>query len=66
MVYHRIEFSYLCYTVGPYCLSILYVKAYIYYCQPPTPSLPNPCPTPSPLATASLFSMTIILFLFHR
>ena len=49
------KYSSLCYTVGPCCLSILYIKAYIFEPQPPTPSLerflwrPPWCPgTPCP------------------
>ena len=30
MVYHKIEYSSLCYTVGPCCLSILYIIVCIY------------------------------------
>ena len=58
-----IEYSSLCYTEGPYCLSIsVYTSLHplilnsLYYHLPP----------PSPLATTSLFSMSLILFLFHR
>ena len=36
-----IEYSCLCCTVGPWCLSIFYVTTYIFYPQPPTPSLPS-------------------------
>ena len=54
-----IECSCQCYTVGPCCLSILYATVCV--CQPltPTPSLP-----PIPLATTSLASLSVILFLF--
>ena len=34
----------LCARVGPCCLSILYIKAYVCWPQPPTPSLPQPPP----------------------
>ena len=39
-----IEYSSLCYTVGPCCLSILYIIAYICWPQPLSPSLPQPPP----------------------
>ena len=47
-------------TVGPYCLSILYII--VRFCEPqtPNPSLPHPL---SPLASISLFSMSVSLFL---
>ena len=50
------EYSYLHYTAGPYCLSILYVIASICELQP--------SPNPLPGATISLFSMSMRLFLF--
>ena len=54
-----IEYSSLCSTVGSCCLSILYILVCIYQPQTPNPSL-------SHLATTSLFSVSVILFLFHR
>ena len=55
-----------CCTVGPCCLSVLYILACICSTQTPTPSS-------RPLATASLFYVSVSLFLvsvslflFHR
>ena len=56
-------YSSLCYTVGPCHSSILNVIVYIYQPQTPTPSLSLPA---SPLATTSLISMSVSLFLFSR
>ena len=56
------EYSSLCYTVGPCCLSILYIIVCICQSQTPTPSLP----TFLPLGNYSLFSMSVSLFLFCR
>ena len=53
----NVEYSSLCYTVGPCCLSILYVTACICQSQAPNPSLLHP------LATTGLFSMSVSLFL---
>ena len=40
---------------------------YIYQFASANPKLPiQPLPTPSLLATTSLFSVSVILFLFHR
>ena len=58
-----IEYSSLCYTAGPCCLSILYIVICICSSQIPNSSLPN---SPSLLATTSLFSMSVSLFLFHK
>ena len=58
-----IGYSSLCSTVGPCCLSILYVTVCIYERQTPTPSLLH---LPFSLAATSLFSMSVGLFLFHR
>ena len=60
-----IECSSLCYTVGTCCLSILYiiVCSYWYQSQTPNPSLPQ---LVYPLATTSLFSVFVNLFLFCR
>ena len=58
-----IKYSSLCYTVGPCCLSILYIIDCICYFQICNPSLPH---LPFPLATTSLFSMSVRLFLFRR
>ena len=61
VVYHGdIEYSSLCYPVGPLCFSILRIVVCI---------IPNSfllSPTPSLVATASLFSASGCLFLFHR
>ena len=58
-----IEYSSLCYTVGPCCLSILY----IYYCVYFNPKfLIYPFLPLSPLVTISLFSMSVSLFLFCK
>ena len=43
-----VEYSSLCYTVGSYCLSILYIKVCICYFWIPNPSLTH---APFPLAT---------------
>ena len=51
-----IEYSSLCYTVGPF-LSILYIAVCICQSQIPNLSLP-----PSPLVTINLFSMSVSLF----
>ena len=58
-----IESSSLCYTVGPCCLSILYILVCICYSQTPNLSLFYPS---SPLATTSLISVSVSLFLFCR
>ena len=57
---HDIEYSSLCSTTGPCCLSILYIIV----CIPNSHSIP-PLP-PSHLSTASLFSMSVSLFLFCK
>ena len=62
-LYRQIGYSSLCYTVGPCCLSILNVIVCIYQPQIPSPYLSF---TPSPLATISLVSMFVSLFLFCR
>ena len=54
------EYSFLCYIGGLCCLFILQIIVCI--CQPQTPSLPSP----HPLATITLFSMSVSLFLFCR
>ena len=48
----------LCYIIYPCCLSILYIVFCIFYS--PTPNLPAPFHLP----TASVFSVSVILFLF--
>ena len=48
-------------TVGPCRSAILYIIVCICQAQPPGPSLPH---SPSVLATASLFSKSVSLFLF--
>ena len=50
-------YSSLCYTLGPCCSSILNVIVCIYQPQIPSPSLP----LPTPLATTSLISMSLLL-----
>ena len=54
------ESSSLYYTVGPCCLSILYIHQFT-SANSKLPLLS--CPTPFPLATTSLFSRSLILFL---
>ena len=44
-----IEYSSLCYTVGPCCLSILYIPVFICQSQTPNPTLSYPLPTWQPL-----------------
>ena len=51
-----IEYSSLCYTVGPCCLSVLYITACVCSSHTPSPFFPQP---PSPLATTSLFSVFV-------
>ena len=53
-----IEYSSLCYTAGPCCISFLYKLICI--CQPQTPNLS--LPTLSPLIAIRLFSMSQNLF----
>ena len=57
-----IEQCSLCYTVGAYQLSILYVVVCICQSQSPNLSLP----TPSPLVTIGLLSTSVTLFLFCK
>ena len=59
----EIGYSSLYYTVGRCCLSILTVIVWVYQPQIPSPSLSLP---PAPLATTSMISMSVSLFLFHR
>ena len=55
-----IEYSSLCYTIGPYCLSTLYAPV----CNKKIPnSQSNPLPPTAALANTSLFSMSLILFI---
>ena len=64
MFHHkRLEHSSLYHKVGPHCLSILNVVGCIYQPQIPHPSHSPPL---SPLATTSLFSMSVSLLLFFR
>ena len=51
----------LCYTIGPCCLSILYVIVHI--CCPQTP-IPSPLHAPCPLEATILFFMSMSLFCF--
>ena len=53
----------LCYTVGPYYLSILYIAMCISQSQSPNLSL---LPHISPLVTMNLFSKSLSLFLFCK
>ena len=56
------EYSSLCSTVGPCCLSILYIIVCICWPQTPNPSLPqSPPPWQPPVC-----SLCLSLFLFHR
>ena len=55
----HIEYSFLCYMVGPCWLSILYIV--VVYVNPKFLIYP---PHLSPLVTISLFSMSVRLFLF--
>ena len=64
------EYSFLSYTVGPCCLFLLYIKIPSIYrslhlLNLLTPAS-NPPPTHCPLATISLFSICLILFLYQR
>ena len=54
-----IEYNSLCYTLGPCCLSVLYIIGSICYSQ----SIPPPSP---PSWQPHLFSMSMSLFLFCR
>ena len=56
-----IKYNSICYTVGPCCLSILYMFVSADAKFPIYPSLTLPH-----LATTSLFSTSVSLFLFHR
>ena len=55
-----IEYSCLCYTVGPFCLPILYIAVCICFSQILNLSLPHPL---SLLVTLSLFSISVSLYL---
>ena len=57
-----IEYSSQCCTVGTCCLSILYIEVYIYESQTPSPSHLHR--RPFPLATKSLFSVSVSILLF--
>ena len=59
-----IEYHSLCYTVGPCCLSILHIYTGLHL-QIPKAQCISP-PLPLSLATTSLFSMSMRLFLFRR
>ena len=59
----NIEYSSLCYTVGPCWLFILYIECV--YVNPNFLIYPSPHPL-SPLVTVSLFSMSVSLFLFCK
>lgn len=56
--------SSLCCTAGPHGLAILHAIVCIY--QPQTPHPSHSLPLPSPLATTSLVSMSVSLFLSDR
>ena len=59
---YYIEYSSLCYTVDPCCLSILYIVVGVYF----NPKLlVYPC-CGSSLVTINLFSMFLSLFLFCK
>ena len=60
----NIEQCYLCYTLGPCCLSILNIAVCTYQSQ--TPSLSLPLPQPFPPVTISSFSKSVCLFLFCK
>ena len=60
MAYHDIEYSSLCYTLGP-CPSILHVIVCTCQSQTPTPSLPHPSSFP---ATTSLLLCLWVCFCF--
>ena len=63
MAYHKIEYSSLCYTVR----TLLFIHSIcnsLHLLTPVSHSIPPP--KPSLLASTSLFSMSVILFLFHR
>ena len=57
----NIKYSSLCYTVG--LLFIHSISKSLHLLIPPSNSYP--LPTPSPLTTTSLFSVSLILFQFH-
>ena len=61
---YDIEYSSLCYTVRPCCLSILYILASS--ANTNLPVIPFPTPTPTPTLAMSLFSTSVSLVLFHR
>ena len=54
------EYNSLCYTVGPFCLPILYIAIFICFSQILNLSLPHPL---SLLVTLSLFSISVSLLL---
>ena len=58
MVYHRTLNTVPCATVGPCCLSILYVIVCICRSQTPNPN-PSLHLSPYPLANTSLFSIAV-------
>ena len=58
-----IEYSSLCCTAGLCCLSILNIIVCICESETPSPSLLHPSPR---LATTSVFSLSVSLFLFWR
>ena len=58
-----IKYNFQCYTVGPHCLSVLYITVHISQSQTPNLFLPQPL---SPLETISLFSMPVSLLLFCK
>ena len=65
VVYHRILNVVLCYMFGPCWLSVLNVLIIACIYQPQAPSPPLSLPR-SPLATTSLVSVSMSLFLFCR
>ena len=59
-----IEYSSLCYTVGPCCSSILYIIVCIWESQTPSPSLP-PLPPPPWQPQVSSLSLSPPLFIWR-
>ena len=58
----NIEYSSMCYTVRPCCLSVLFIVECICHSQAPNLSLP----LFSPLVTINLLSISVSLFLFYK
>ena len=60
-----IEYSSVCYIVGPCCLPVLYTVVCIYV-NPKLLIYLSPQCRLSPLVTIGLFSMSVSLFLFRK